>query len=229
MNGRFATFDTSKDGSPSKVSVRVRSGVSADERRTLARRLDAVPWELLEAAYGPAVAVPVHLYAAAYGEADTRAAAWWELWGNVHHQGTVYEATVHAVPFVAAVAADKTHPDRVQAVSFLRELAVGSGQHAAAVRDAVRPAVAALLAGSRNEPALVQQALVWLLSSFPSDIAEHPDLVGLIPLSLRDGWSEVLERVRTRHEDREYDEDDDASFDRQQEFEQWALAGWVEL
>lgn len=229
MTDRFDVFETSKDGTLSKVPVRVRDEVSAAEREGLATDLAAVPWDLLNAAYGPAVDVPVHLYAAAVGQADTRAAAWWELWGNVHHQGTVYEATVHAVPFVAAMAASPDHPDRVQALSFLREVAVGSGQHAPAVREAVRPFAEALLTGAHNEPSLIQQALVWLLSAFPAWVPEHPDLVRLVPTALRDGWTEVLERVRTRHEDRVCDEDDDASFDRQQELEQWALAGWVEL
>lgn len=229
MKDRFDVFETSKDGTLVKMPVRVRNAVSAPEREELARALDAVPWTLLHDAYGPAVDVPVHLYSAALGQADTRAAAWWELWGNVHHQGTVYEASVHAVPFVAAIASDPKHTDRVQALSFLRELAVGSGQHAPAVRHAVRPFAEALLAGAPTEPPLIQQALVWLLSAFPSRVSEHPGLGRLVPASLRDGWTEVLERVRTRHEDRAYDEKDDAWFDRQQELEQWALAGWVEL
>ena len=229
MADRFDAFETSKDGTLSQVPVRVREEVAAAEREELATALAAVPWEWLHDAYGSAVDVPVHLYAAAVGQPETRAAAWWELWGNVHHQGTVYEASVHAVPFIAAMARNPKHPDRVQALSFLRELAVGDGQHASAVRDAVRPFAEALLAGAPAEPPLIQQALVWLLSAFPARVSEHPELVRLVPTALRDGWTEVLERVRTRHEDREYDESDDASFDRQQEFEQWALAGWVEL
>lgn len=211
------------------VPVRLWREVTVAERDELLRALDAVPWVRLHDAYGLAAQVPVHLYATTLGQADARAAAWWELWGNVHHQGTVYEATVDTVPFVAAIASNPEHPDRVQALSFLREAAIGSGPHGSAVREAVRPFAEALLAGASNEPALIQQALVWLLSAFPSRVSEHPGLVRLVPSSLRGGWTEVVERVRTRHEDRVYDEEDDASFDRQQEFEQWALAGWLEL
>ncbi len=229
MANHFDVFETSKDGKLALVPVRLRADVSAAERDDLVGALDAVPWQQLHHAYGVADDVAVHLYAATLGQAEARAAAWWELWGNVHHQGTVYEATAYAVPFVAAIAGDQKHPDRVQAVSFLREVAVGSGHHAPAVREAVRPFAQALLTRAPVEAALVQQALVWLLSAFPSLVPEHPTLERLVPPALRIGWNEVLERVRTRHEDREYDEEDDASFDRQQEVEQWALAGWVEL
>jgi hypothetical protein len=34
----------------------------------------------------------------------TRQAAWWELWGNIHHQGSVYEATLPAVDLLIALA-----------------------------------------------------------------------------------------------------------------------------
>lgn len=224
MADRYAVFETSKGGTPPLVPVRLRADVSVAERDDLVRALGAVPWERVHHAYGPARDVSVHLYAATLGTAETRAAAWWELWGNVHHQSTVYEATVHAVPFVAAMAGDPKHPDRVQALSFLREVAIGSGEHAPAVREAVRPLAESLLSRAQAEPALVQQALAWLLSAFPSLVPAHPNLERLVPPALREGWAEVLDRVRTRHEDREYY--DDAALDRQEEVERWALAGW---
>lgn len=229
MANHFGGFETSKGGSLTQVTLRLRDDVPASEQHALMAALDAVPWPRLHHAYGPADEVPVHLYAATVGKAETRAAAWRELWGNVHHQGTVYEATVNAVPFIAAIAGNPVHPDRVQALSFLRELAVGSGQHGPAVREAVRPLAQYLLSRAEDEPVLLRQALVWLLSAFPSWVPAHPSLDRLVPPALRQGWAEVLDRVRTRHEAQEYDEDDDASFDRQQEVAQWALAGWVEL
>lgn len=167
MAGPFAAFETTKGGTPAVVPVRVRDDVSAAVRDDLVAALNAVPWHRLHHAYGPADDVAVLLYAVTLGEREARAAAWWELWGNVHHQSTVYEATVYAVPFVAAVAGDDQHPDRVQALSFLRELAVGSGRHATAVRDAVRPCAQALLTRAATESALVRRALAWLLSAFP--------------------------------------------------------------
>ncbi len=133
-----------------------------------------------------------------------------------------------AVPFIAAVAGDNRHPDRVQALGFLREVGDGSGEHSTAVHEAVRPFAQELLTRAPIESVLIQQALLWLLTAFPALVPDYPTLPQLIPPALRNGWQEVLERVRARHQDGEYEEDD-AAMDRQQKVEQWALAGWVEL
>ncbi len=137
MTAPFDRFESTLDGSPKVVTVRVREDVPAARADELARELPAVPWSRFTHAYGPADDVPALLYAVAVGDAPTRKEAWWELWGNVHHQGTVYEATTPAVPFIASLAGNRDYPDRVQALSFLRQLALGDGTHAAAVREAV--------------------------------------------------------------------------------------------
>ncbi|MFI7874443.1 hypothetical protein [Streptomyces salinarius] len=55
--------------------------------------LDAVPWQSLRHAYGPAEDVP-ELIRALYQDDETAAAeAMHELYGNIHHQGTVYPAS----------------------------------------------------------------------------------------------------------------------------------------
>ncbi|MFE4701200.1 hypothetical protein ACFRIC_29490 [Streptomyces sp. NPDC056738] len=66
--------------------------------------LDDVPWSELDHAYGPAEDVP-ELIRALYGH-DEEAAdeAVYELYGNIHHQGTIYEASAPAVPFLAHAA-----------------------------------------------------------------------------------------------------------------------------
>ena len=98
--------------------MRQREVVTSNAVAVLADALDAVPWLRLGHAYGPARDVPALLYAVTVGGTDARKAAWWELWGNIHHQGTVYEATSPAVPFIAALAGRDGYPDRVQAVSL---------------------------------------------------------------------------------------------------------------
>ncbi len=113
--------------------------------------LDAVPWPRLHHAYGPADDVPVHLYAATVGQAETRAAAWWELWGNVHHQGTVYEATVHAVPFIAAIAEGDLGEVAVGEVDdTLEELPGGVGLPAVPQRKPLHPQVLLPVVSSRT-------------------------------------------------------------------------------
>ncbi len=197
---------------------------------TLTQSLSRVPWATLTHAYGPAEDVPALLLAVRVGTDAIRDLAWWELWGNVHHQGTVYEATVSSVPFIAAIAADEAHPDRVEALSFLREIAIGDGTHAPAVHQAVRPRAHALVEAWEHEPELLRRALLWLSSAFPELTEEHPGLTAHLPEALQPAWNELL--VERRLHDAGDDDalesmyNDDDVMDRRSELEQWALAGW---
>jgi hypothetical protein len=63
--------------------------------------LDDIRWSGLTHAYGPAEDVP-ELIRALYGDDEEAAAeAIYELYGNIHHQGTIYQASAPAVPFLA--------------------------------------------------------------------------------------------------------------------------------
>jgi len=55
--------------------------------------MDAIPWEQLNHAYGPANDVPSILDAVGSSEANCRTTARIALIGNVSHQGTRYSAT----------------------------------------------------------------------------------------------------------------------------------------
>ncbi|MFD7690500.1 hypothetical protein [Streptomyces sp. NPDC059781] len=66
--------------------------------------LDAVQWQTLTHAYGPAVDVPDLIRALHQGDDTTVDEAVHELYGNIHHQGTVYSASAPAVPFLAHAA-----------------------------------------------------------------------------------------------------------------------------
>ncbi|MER6916100.1 hypothetical protein ABT354_30890 [Streptomyces sp. NPDC000594] len=63
--------------------------------------LDRVPWDDLTHAYGPAGDVPELIRALYQGDEDATGEAIDELFGTIHHQGTVYRASAPAVPFVA--------------------------------------------------------------------------------------------------------------------------------
>ncbi|WP_171112967.1 MULTISPECIES: hypothetical protein [unclassified Streptomyces] len=63
--------------------------------------LDAVPWHALTHAYGSAEDVPELIMALYQGDEETADEAIYELFGNIHHQGTVYPASAPAVPFLA--------------------------------------------------------------------------------------------------------------------------------
>ncbi|MET8983579.1 hypothetical protein ABZX85_49270 [Streptomyces sp. NPDC004539] len=65
--------------------------------------LDTVQWHTLTHAYGTAEDVP-GLIRALYEGAEPAEEAIYELYGNIHHQGSVYEASAPAVPFLAHAA-----------------------------------------------------------------------------------------------------------------------------
>lgn len=91
-------------------------------------RLDDIPWKRLTHAFGPAEDVP-HLLRSlrtASVELTGEASPLWHLFGNIWHQGTVYEATAHAVPYLIELAACPLVPDRSGILGLLAAIATGS-------------------------------------------------------------------------------------------------------
>src|SRR5271163_4917019 len=90
--------------------------------------LDQIPWKELRHAYGSAGDVPELLRALRTASPDLRGeeSPLWQLFGNIWHQGTVYEATAYAVPFLIELASDQRTPDRVGILSLLAEISRGS-------------------------------------------------------------------------------------------------------
>jgi hypothetical protein len=109
---------------------RARSGhsvrVQAPDRDPLAD-VEAVPWQRLEHAYGPAIDVPAVLRAVRTD--DERAdGAIDQLLSTIWHQGTVYSATAEAVPFVAALALDEDLPVKRRALLGLLLFSIARGE-----------------------------------------------------------------------------------------------------
>jgi hypothetical protein len=105
------------------------------------------------------------------------------LYSTICHQGTVYEATAYAVPFIAAVAAgDVPDATRILLLALLGDISVGGshvaphGSHAGALGDEVDALVTESLASSMarlltiQTPGLVElvQAIQSLLI-YPTD------------------------------------------------------------
>lgn len=65
--------------------------------------LDEVNWAGLAHAYGPATDVPGQIRDLLSPDENVRQRALWALHGNIYHQGTIYQATAHAVPFLLEV------------------------------------------------------------------------------------------------------------------------------
>jgi hypothetical protein len=88
--------------------------------------LDDIPWPELRHAYGSAADVPEVLRDCSSSEPDVVEEAIDSLFGNIWHQGTVYQATAHAVPFlVRLVQRPETH-QRFMLVALLESIANGS-------------------------------------------------------------------------------------------------------
>jgi hypothetical protein len=226
-------FSTLQSDPPGELPIRVRERLDENAAAEIVKAIRAVSWNELFHAYGPAGDVAAQLIAATVGDDPTRDAAWWNLWGNIHHQGTIYEATVPAAPVIARLAAWDTYPDRIQAICFLREIAAAEGvvvwrrdgdemvfddeRQQSLTSDLGRDARAlsvSLLQTWRSERPELRRALLWLLSALPDLHDQFRDLVeAVLPASQRTGWS-VLSRVPESQEE----------FDRVCEFEEWALA-----
>ncbi|MEU8001820.1 hypothetical protein AB0B66_11710 [Catellatospora sp. NPDC049111] len=87
--------------------------------------VDAIAWHRLHHAYGPATDVPDQLRALRSRDAVRRSGALSELFGNVYHQGTRWQASHAVVPLLVALVEDPATPDRARVVELLRRVAVG--------------------------------------------------------------------------------------------------------
>jgi hypothetical protein len=88
-------------------------------------RLEDVDWDRICHAYGPASDVPDQIRDLCAADPDRREKARWQLYGNIFHQGTRYEATAYAVPFLLEVLADPECADKGELVLLLAAIAVG--------------------------------------------------------------------------------------------------------
>ena len=219
----LAGFHSSR-GTPHPVRFEARPGVSPAELQALASALGTVPWQELGHAYGTADDAPALLYAVTHGTDEVRTDAWWEVWGTIYHQGTVYEATAPAVPFIAAIAAAPGHPDRVDAIAFLREAAVGGGDRAPQVREAVHQPAQDLVSSWEAQPEPVQRALLLLASAFPELVSRNNGLRDRLPDELQLAWDEL---AAAGGNPTAMDFGDAEAMDRQDLLEAWAYSGSV--
>ncbi|MEV4508221.1 hypothetical protein AB0K00_04605 [Dactylosporangium sp. NPDC049525] len=91
--------------------------------------LDDIGWASLEHAYGPAADVPGNLRGLLAGSQEERRRALSGLYGGICHQGTRYEASAPAVPFLLELLEDPATPDRAAILGLVAAIAVG--QHEA--------------------------------------------------------------------------------------------------
>jgi hypothetical protein len=94
--------------------------------KTMLDGLDTTPWSTLHHAYGTAEDVPDLIRALASPNPETRDETLDTLFGNIWHQGTVYEASAYAVPFlIELVAAPSVHA-KADILNLLHALSDGA-------------------------------------------------------------------------------------------------------
>ncbi|WP_329379524.1 HEAT repeat domain-containing protein [Streptomyces sp. NBC_01716] len=148
--------------------------------------LDAQPWAEREHAYGGADDVPDQLRALASDDAEEAEEALYELYGNIVHQGSVYEATPYAVPYLARLAAAGVRPgDVLPLIGHIAESEDERSETPGACRVAVTAQLPLILPLVESPDSSVRQAAVWAAAR--SGATEQ-----VLPV-LRRCWEEELE------------------------------------
>lgn len=93
--------------------------------------MDSIDWSSLTHAYGNASDVPGQLRALAANAGSAQDEAIAALFGNVWHQGSVYEASAHVVPFLVELAATTSVEKRAVILVLIANIATGSSFRAA--------------------------------------------------------------------------------------------------
>jgi hypothetical protein len=182
--------------------------------------LDTASWDALHHAFGAAGNVPQMLRDVASNDAAIRNRAWEAVYTSLCHQGTVYEATAHAVPFLIDLARERQVPDRHYILACLSAFAQGHSaitehecvdifryvreapdfdQQLARALASVRAARQAVRAGAPyyaellGDPApLVRAGAAYLLAHFPEDAARH---IGWITVHVASGEPDPVART----------------------------------
>jgi len=126
--------------------------------------MDAIDWAFLEHAYGPATDTPGLIRDLCSDDSERVSAAQSELAGSIHHQGTVYPATVAAVPFLIDAALRARHERAYQVISIgmLADPHHSYGDDFPAVQAAVREHAGPLAALLHDDDDEVRAAVVYL-------------------------------------------------------------------
>ena len=91
--------------------------------------LSTINWSELSHAYGSAEDVPQLLLGLASPDEQIRQAALGTLYTNIYHQGTIYQASAYAVPFLIELAQYPELADREEFLILLAHLAQGNTYH----------------------------------------------------------------------------------------------------
>ncbi len=92
-------------------------------------RVHKIDWSSLEHAYGSAENVPGLLVALESDDPKVRKNAYYELFGNIVHQGTIYSSTAYAVPFLFELLDSPSTQNKDYLITLLASVASGKGYY----------------------------------------------------------------------------------------------------
>jgi hypothetical protein len=139
--------------------------------------LDEIRWDELTHAFGNASDVPGLLRELAASDPAAASAALEALFGTVWHQGTVYQATAPAVPFLLQLVADPAVHGRDGLLHLLAEIATGSPVYGDEPEDPWMPR-SWRLPGDTDEGR--EQARAWVRAAHRAVAAGIPIVLGLL-------------------------------------------------
>jgi hypothetical protein len=137
--------------------------------------LDRIDWASLRHAYGPATDVPQLIRDLASDDYPTRRDARSKLHSNIWHQGTIYQASAYAVPFLIVLAGDDTVHERDQILALLAVIASGSS-----FLDVHQSYLDAADSDSPEFGSRVQQELGWVRAAHDAVAAGIPTFLKLV-------------------------------------------------
>jgi hypothetical protein len=136
--------------------------------------LDGIDWASLTHAYGRATDVPRQIRALVCADDELRATAIRQLGANIYHQGSRYEATTAAVPFLCEVLGDRSAQGKDAIIDLLVRIATGypeSHLPRGPNMDGLREYIASGLA---------EAALEWILDAYDAVLACVPRIEPLL-------------------------------------------------
>lgn len=140
--------------------------------------LDKINWSQLHHAYGEASDVPVLIRQLLSKENTAIDKAIYELFGNIWHQGTVYEASAIAVPFLQELLRcseinDKTKKSLACLLASMADsYDTKDGSYATATRTAVEEELRLLFPYLSCEVPIVRESVAGALGRYPQYVAE---------------------------------------------------------
>ena len=140
--------------------------------------LNKIDWSRLHHAYGEASDVPLLIRRLLSKDKATLDKAIHELFGNIYHQGTVYEASPYAVPFLQELlnSAEITKDAKTSIACLLAGMADGhdtkDGSYTLRIREIVERELWLLFPYLSSENPTVRETVAGALSHYPQYSAE---------------------------------------------------------